>query len=194
VTELHGERPPAGYWFDASDPAVGILAALRRFRAADRDMRRQMSAGMDMNATDVDALRFVIARELAGECPTPRSLADYLGISTASTTKLLDRLTASGHLVREPNPEDRRSVVVRATDHAHREVRGHMARMHRRMMEVARAVPEDSRAAVAEFLDAMAECLRQEAEPGADGGAGADAGAGPDAGPETAPEAGAGTR
>jgi DNA-binding MarR family transcriptional regulator len=162
VTDLHGRQGPASYWFDPADPAVGILAALRRFRTADRDMRRQMSAGMDMNATDVDALRFVIARELAGEQATPRTLADYLEISSASTTKLLDRLTASGHLLREPHPEDRRSVIVRATDHAHHEVRARMALMHRRMLEIARAVPEQHRTAVADFLDAMAECLRDD--------------------------------
>jgi hypothetical protein len=43
---------------------------------------------------------------------------DCLGISTASTTNLLDRLTASGRLTRSPHPRDRRSLVVRATEHA----------------------------------------------------------------------------
>ena len=139
-----------------------VLHALRRFRTADRDMRRRMSEGMDMNATDVDSLRFVIARERAGEAVTPRALATYLGISTASTTKLLDRLGRSGHLRREPHPRDRRSVVVVATDHAHAEVRTRLARMHRRMLEVAEAVPEASRPDVARFLDAMADCLSAE--------------------------------
>lgn len=162
MVDLPEKKAPEGYWFAGPDGAVEILHALRRFRMADRDMRRRMSEGMDMNATDIDALRHVIARERAGEAVTPRDLASYLGISTASTTKLLDRLARSGHLRRHPHPGDRRSVVVTATDHAHAEVREHLAGMHRRMREVAEAVPEASRADVARFLDAMADCLGAE--------------------------------
>lgn len=159
VVDLPGNEGSRGYWFEESDSAVGILHALRRLRAADRDMRRRMSEGMDMNATDVDALRFVIARQRAGDAVTPRALATHLGISTASTTKLLDRLGRSGHLRREPHPRDRRSVIVVATDHAHAEVRARLSLMHRRMREVAEAVPEASRPDVARFLEDMAECL-----------------------------------
>jgi DNA-binding MarR family transcriptional regulator len=162
VVDLPDDEDSQGYWFAQSDGAVRILHALRRFRTADRDMRRRMSEGMDMNATDVDALRYVIARERTGEAVTPRALAAYLQISTASTTKLLDRLGRSGHLRREPHPRDRRSVVVVATDHAHAEVRARLALMHRRMMEVAEAVPEASRPDVARFLDAMSDCLSAE--------------------------------
>ncbi|WP_237708969.1 MarR family winged helix-turn-helix transcriptional regulator [Citricoccus sp. CH26A] len=162
MVDLPGDERARGYWFEEPDSSVRILRALRRFRVADRDMRRRMSEGMDMNATDVDALRFVIARQGAGETVTPRALATHLGISTASTTKLLDRLGRSGHLRREPHPRDRRSVVVVATDHAHAEVRARLSRMHRRMMEVAQAVPEASRPDVARFLEEMAECLSAE--------------------------------
>ncbi|MDI3330782.1 MAG: MarR family winged helix-turn-helix transcriptional regulator [Micrococcus sp.] len=162
MVDLSPDEGSQGYWFEESDGAVGLLRALRRFRVADRDMRRRMSEGMDMNATDVDALRYVIAHERAREAVTPRALAAYLGISTASTTKLLDRLGRSGHLRRDPHPRDRRSVVVVATDRAHAEVRERLARMHRRMLEVAEAVPEASRPDVARFLDAMADCLSAE--------------------------------
>jgi DNA-binding MarR family transcriptional regulator len=165
VVDLPGDEGARGYWFEESDSAVRLLHALRRFRVADRDMRRRMSEGMDMNATDVDALRFVIARQRAGDAVTPRALAAYLGISTASTTKLLDRLGRSGHLRREPHPRDRRSVIVAATDHAHAEVRARLSPMHRRMLEVAESVPEASRPDVARFLEDMAECLSAEDTP-----------------------------
>lgn len=66
----------------------------------------------------------------------PRELADELDISTASTTKLLDRLERSGHLTRVPHPADRRSVTIQATDHAHTEVKDRLAPMHRDMEEI----------------------------------------------------------
>jgi len=90
---------------------------------------------------------------------TANLLATNLGISTASTTKLLDRLTASGHLERRPHPHDRRAVVVVATEHAHDEVRSRLTDMHDVMAQIAAAVPPESRADVAQFLCALATHL-----------------------------------
>ena len=153
------------YWYGGDDSAVALLSALRSFRMADQDLRRRMSEGMDMNTTDLAALRFVIARELGGEPVTPRGLAEHLHISGPSISKLLDRLTASGHLRRAPHPVDGRSRIVFATDHAHSQVRERLSRMHERMLEIARQVPEESRTAAIAFLEAMAAHLDSEAVP-----------------------------
>ncbi|WP_253705331.1 MarR family winged helix-turn-helix transcriptional regulator [Brachybacterium sp. P6-10-X1] len=153
------------YWFDERDTAVTVLQAVREVQEAGREMRRRMSTGMSMNTTDLEAVRHAIAHERAGDPLTPKALSRHLGISGASTSKLIDRLTLSGHLVRADHPRDRRSVVVLATDHAHDQVRERLSDMHDRMLTVARSVPEDSRADTAEFLQAMAECLRAEPAP-----------------------------
>lgn len=149
--------PP--YWYEDADPTLGLLHALRRFRRADQRMRRRMCSDMDLNATDIEALRHIIAHGQEGEAVTARGLATHLDISTASTAKLLNRLSASGHVQRHPHPDDRRSVIVTATDHAHAEIRDWLADMHRQMLEVAHGVPEESRQAVIDFLDSMAGCL-----------------------------------
>lgn len=152
-----GRMVDAHYWYADGEETVAVLRALRRFRRADEEMRRRMSADMDMNVTDLQALQVVIAAERTESPATPRMIASRLHISTASTTKLLDRLTASGHLVRSPHPRDRRSLVVRATAHAHAEVRERLGHMHERMGEIADAVPEHCRAALVGFLLGMAE-------------------------------------
>src|SRR5512140_54113 len=132
-------------------------------------MRRRVSTGMDMNETDMQALQAVVEAEGRGVVLTPRELAAHLGISSASTTKLLDRLTASGHLSRAPHPSDRRSLVLVATPHAHDEIRERLTRMHAGMAEIARAVPAASRQAVVDFLEAMADELdSREAGPAAE--------------------------
>lgn len=46
---------------------------------------------------------------------TPTAIAERLGLTTASVTGLLDRLTTAGHLTRSPNPRDRRSILVTLT-------------------------------------------------------------------------------
>ncbi|WP_245852069.1 MarR family winged helix-turn-helix transcriptional regulator [Isoptericola jiangsuensis] len=153
------QQPPGGtaYWYDSDDDdARHLLEALRVFRRSDEAMRRRAGREMAMNLTDLRALRHVIAAERRGDSVTPRDLAEDLGISTASTTKVLDRLTGSGHLERLPHPRDRRSVVVVATPDAHAEVRARLAGAHARMLAAARAVPEHCRPAVRDFLLAMA--------------------------------------
>lgn len=150
------------YWYEDSDPRVDLLHALRRFRRADQRMRRRMSSDMDLNATDVEALRHIIAHNAAGASVTARELATHLDISTASTAKLLNRLSASGHVQRHPHPDDRRSVIVTATGHAHAEIREWLTDMHQRMLEIAHGVPEESRQAVTDFLESMTDCLDPE--------------------------------
>lgn len=160
--ELPEEALPPSYWYDNSESLTAILHALRRFRRSDQEMRRRMSADMDMNVSDMQALQFVIAAEAQNELATPRALSHYLGISSASTTKLLDRLTASGHIERHPHPTDRRALVLTCTDHAHDEIRERLTEMHARMREIAASVPPESRQAVVDFLTAMADHLETE--------------------------------
>lgn len=139
-----------------------VLRALRSVHEADREMRRRMSTGMSMNITDLEAIRHAIAHERAGDPLTPKVLSRHLGISGASTSKLIDRLTHSDHLVRVAHARDRRSVILLATEHAHDQVREQLSDMHERMLDVAHSLPEASRADTIGFLQAMADCLRVE--------------------------------
>lgn len=163
--EQHVEAAQPGYWYGHEDPVTEILSALRGFRLADQNLRRRLSTDMGMNVTDLQALQHAIATQRSGGVLTARDLSAHLRISTASTTKLLDRLVESGHLSRRPNPNDRRSVVVIATDHAHREVRDRLTHMHACMREIADHVPLDARYAVVTFLREMAEHLDSETPP-----------------------------
>jgi DNA-binding MarR family transcriptional regulator len=159
VSSLHAGDEP-GYWY--SDHAVmDLLGALRRFRRADEQMRRRVSTDLGVNPLDLRALQLVIAGERTRLPVSPGELSTQLGISTAATTKLVDRLVASRHLDRTPHPHDRRSVVLGATAHAHRALRRRMGAVHDRMGEAAAAVPPECRTAVVEFLTSMARALEE---------------------------------
>ncbi|WP_454129271.1 MarR family winged helix-turn-helix transcriptional regulator [Microbacterium aurum] len=92
---------------------------------------------------------------------TPVALSRYLGITSASTTALLDRLEKSGHIVRTPHPRDRRSIVITSSTKSDDEVRHTLSAMHDRMMAVVRDMSADDRATVIGFLDAMREAVDQ---------------------------------
>jgi DNA-binding MarR family transcriptional regulator len=152
--------PQAGsYWYgpdgDEVVRAVEVLEALRRFRTADTTMRQRTQSEMDMNATDLLALRHLISAEAEGASLGPKDLTRLLGVSTAATAKLLSRLVDSGHIRREPHPHDRRAQVLHATPGAHREVRLTLGSMHRRMLEVAEGLSAPQQRAVIHFLDGL---------------------------------------
>ncbi|RXZ48348.1 MarR family winged helix-turn-helix transcriptional regulator [Agromyces binzhouensis] len=152
----------SGYWYGSDETRLGsvdVLNLLRRYRSADQEMRRRTRDSMGMGETDLVALRYVLRAEREGEMLTPGALAKLLGISTASTTVLIDRLERSGHLVRRPHPTDRRSLVVASTTDSDEEVRATLGRMHRAMIEVADGLDQDELAVVARLLAGMIEAL-----------------------------------
>lgn len=100
---------------------LALLRAVRDFGDAHDRMSGSMKHGMEMNVTDLAALRLLIMREDQGRPVTPADISRHLRISTASTTKLLDRLEGADHIARGPHPTDRRALVVHLTDHARSE-------------------------------------------------------------------------
>ncbi len=152
----------SGYWYPADGdrpPAVQVLEALRAYRAAESAMRLRTRDSMGMGEKDLLALRYLLEADRAGTPMSPRDLASRLGISSASTTTLLDRLSRSGHVTRRPHPTDRRALVIVATEEAHCEVRSTLGAMHERMLDAARGLSAEEAATVTAFLHAMAEAV-----------------------------------
>ncbi len=70
--------------------------------------RRALSRKLGLSATDSECLSLL---SIKGVC-TPKELARYTGLTTGSTTAMLDRLEKVGYITRKPNPKDRRGVFV----------------------------------------------------------------------------------
>ncbi|WP_438352609.1 MarR family winged helix-turn-helix transcriptional regulator [Microbacterium sp. CJ88] len=137
----------------AHDAAVlDVLQEIRAFSDAMDRMHGDMKVDMDMNATDLAALRMLIMREQRGEAVSPHEVARHLRISTASTTKLLDRLTASGHVERRPHPHDRRARVVVLTDASRSAFFRSFGRTLGAMRGVAGQYAEDELRVIARFI------------------------------------------
>jgi DNA-binding MarR family transcriptional regulator len=108
---------------------------------------------MKLNETDMKALRYLVAAKNQRQVVTPGLLSEHLSISTAATTKLLDRLAAAGHIERAPHPTDRRAVTVTITRSTHEHVRDSVGRLHARRFEAAAALTPAEREVVIRFLD-----------------------------------------
>ncbi|MFD4957077.1 MarR family winged helix-turn-helix transcriptional regulator [Microbacterium sp. NPDC058389] len=136
-----------------------VLTSIRAMSDAMERMHSGMKGDMDMNATDVAALRLLIIREQKGLSVSPRDIAQHLRISTASTTKLLDRLEESGHVMRRAHPSDRRGRVVVLTDEARLAFFRIFGERLRAMRDMTLRYDEDALAIISRFLDDLAATM-----------------------------------
>ncbi|MET0955348.1 MAG: MarR family transcriptional regulator [Cryobacterium sp.] len=157
--------PPGGFWYPIEEAGTGsaveVLRAVRRFRVADLAMRNKARTDMDMNDSDLVALRHLIAAGERHESIGPKDLSVHLGITSAATAKLLSRLEGAGRLLREPHPSDRRAQVLHATVSAYEEVRQVLGSAHRRMLEAAEKLTVAEQSAVVRFLDELSGAMAE---------------------------------
>lgn len=154
----------SGYWYGPGgqlDYSAAVLKSLRDYRTAETAVRRSTRDSMGMGETDILALRYLLRVQASGKSVVPKDISQFLGITSASTTSLIDRLVASGHVRREAHPTDRRSVIVVPTVESDREVRLTLGNMHREMMAVAEGLSADEARVVVEFLGRMTEALQK---------------------------------
>lgn len=141
---------------------MDVLKAVRAFGDALDRMHGGMKGDLDMNVTDMAALRMLIIREQRGDSVSPHDVARHLRISTASTTKLLDRLTASGHLERRPHPRDRRARVVVLTEESRRAFYRHFGERLRAMRGVAERYTDAELRVISRFLGEIGDAIDPE--------------------------------
>jgi len=93
---------------DAQELGKQVFMAARDQGISSVLFRRAVSRKLGLSATDSECLSLV---SIKGVC-TPKELARYTGLTTGSTTAMLDRLEKVGYITRKPNPHDRRGVLV----------------------------------------------------------------------------------
>jgi DNA-binding MarR family transcriptional regulator len=105
--------------FDEQDQRrLGLVHQLRRISVELELGRAAFAQAHGLHDTDVRALIHLLDAERAGIPPTAGWLGAQLGLTSASTTSLIDRLETAGHVRRARSARDRRKVEVRVTDEA----------------------------------------------------------------------------
>lgn len=135
--------------------SAGVVLALLEFQSAESAMRRRTAESIDMGSADLRALQFLLRAQSADRAVSGRELADHLGMTSASVSALLDRLTTSGNVERTRDPANRRSNLVTATREADDQVRETLGGMHDRVSDVIGALSEADAKLVLRFLASM---------------------------------------
>jgi predicted transcriptional regulator len=97
---------------------------------------------------------------------TPKQLAEMTGLTTGAITGIVDRLERAGYAEREPNPQDRRSVIVRArnADKLNRVAGPFFQSLTAAMTELDARYTTEERALIQQHLQDTIAVLREEIE------------------------------
>jgi DNA-binding MarR family transcriptional regulator len=135
---------------------LAIRVALRDLGAQLALLNLRVGDKLDLRAGDLQCLELI---ERLGPV-SPASLARRTAIHPATLTGIIDRLERGGWVMRDRDPADRRSVVIRVVRDRRAEVSRHYAGMQGRLTDICAGLDEEELAAVAGFLRSAVEAGR----------------------------------
>jgi DNA-binding MarR family transcriptional regulator len=127
---------------------TAIRESLRELSGQLASLNHQVGARLEIKDVDLGCLDLVTRHGPL----SPSALARRAGLHPATMTGILDRLERGGWVVRERDPDDRRSVVVRGQRDRRAEVFNLYSGMHAAMDEVCAGYQESELELIAEFL------------------------------------------
>jgi DNA-binding MarR family transcriptional regulator len=154
----------AGLTADDMDQIAELMSAMGRLREVEHRLSEVAQRYMRLNQTDMRALQYLIVARNRCHTVTPGMLARHLGITTASTTKMLDRLERAGHISRTRHPTDRRAVAIEINPETALVARETVGRQQAHRFRPAAELDHDHRRVVINFLNATADALEQAAQ------------------------------
>lgn len=138
------------------EETVELLRALHSWHVAAEQHSAASQAGMHLGATDMRAIRYLLACKHEGLIVTSGMLAEHLDITGPSVTKLLDRLEEHEDVRRMPHPHDRRAVSIEVTKETAARARRKIGGDHARRFEVIARLTSDERRAATKLLRELA--------------------------------------
>jgi len=134
---------------------------LREFLEVSEAFEKQLGSELGVNATDLEAMEQLL---MNGPL-TPTELSRRLGISTASMTTAVDRLVALEHARREPNPSDRRGVLVVPSPRSAERAMSRLMPMIQGLDSELAAFSDDEQHTITAYLERVVARYRSHAEP-----------------------------
>lgn len=128
-----------------------VIGCLRQFIAGSILYNQQIADRVGLRLSDMQCIN---ALELMGPS-TPGELARFTGLTTGGVTVMLDRLEKGGYLKREPNPRDRRSVLVHLNPTKAKKLQAFYGQVNQRMAALLDETPERELRSVLGLLSKM---------------------------------------
>ena len=128
-----------------------ILLEIRKFIAAAIFFNSQAAEKVGLSLTDSQMIHTL---QLYGPS-TPTRLAAATGLSSGGVTVALDRLEKGGYIRREPNPDDRRSLIIHIVPTRLLKLKGIYENVEAETRRCLSTLPKGDLAAVIRFFEAL---------------------------------------
>ncbi|MGL4744943.1 MAG: MarR family winged helix-turn-helix transcriptional regulator [Dermatophilaceae bacterium] len=132
------------------------LAALDELVQVAGQMPHDVARQAGISTTELHALRHLSQAEMG-----PVDLARALGVTSAASSGVVDRLVARGHVERRPHPDDGRRTTVVLTESGSAELFQRLAPMFSALAELDAALTDGERDTVARYLEGATDALRR---------------------------------
>jgi len=134
-----------------------VVLEIRKFLAAGIFFNAHAAERAGMGLTD---MQLVHTLQLYGPA-TPGKLGASTGLTSGGVTVALDRLERAGFIRREPNPNDRRSVIITIVPAKLRKLAAIYEGVEQETRRLLATLPERDLEAVMRFFAAMAKARRE---------------------------------
>ena len=138
-----------------------VVLEIRKFIAAAIFFNTQAAEKAGLGLTDMQVLHML---QLYGPS-TPSRLGKWTGLSSGGVTVALDRLEKAGYVRREPNPEDRRSLLIMLIPARLRKIAAMYEGVENETRRLLATLPEGDLEAVVRFFETMHEARRDTMRP-----------------------------
>jgi MarR family transcriptional regulator, organic hydroperoxide resistance regulator len=136
-----------------------LIRHIRQFIAGTILFNQKVADRVGLHLTDMQCINVL---DLLGPT-TAGELARQTGLTTGGVTVMIDRLEKAGFVKREPNPDDRRSVLVRINPRKLEKINAFYGEINERMAALMADTPISQLDAVSEFLARMNQARAEDA-------------------------------
>ncbi|MEO6020482.1 MAG: MarR family transcriptional regulator [Knoellia sp.] len=135
--------------------ASASLQALEELVELAGHTSQDIARNAGLSVSELHSLRHLAARPMG-----PVELAKALGVTSAASSGVVDRLVARGHAERHHHPGDRRRTSVVVTESGRREVFALLAPMFTKLAEIDAPLTDEERVVVERYLRGAIAALR----------------------------------
>ena len=125
-----------------------VIISARDYGISSVLFRNAIGRKLGLNIADMECLSFLLIRGISN----PTELARYTGLTTGSTTAMLDRLEKAKFIKRKPNPQDRRGVLIEVTKKTAETFGPMVAGVQKALNELVASYSAKELAPIADFL------------------------------------------
>ncbi|GAA2490998.1 MarR family winged helix-turn-helix transcriptional regulator [Terrabacter carboxydivorans] len=134
---------------------TGTLSALQELVEVSETVPAVVARKAGLSTSELHSLRHLMRGPVG-----PVDLAKMLGVTSAASSGVVDRLVGHGHAERRAHPEDGRRTEVVITDSGRAEVLARMTPMFQSLAELDATLTEHERVVVERYLRGAIEAMK----------------------------------